>query len=216
VGILAGKTRIWKLKLKQKAERTLQMREHRENTNENTHDIGKRYTSSEGSTVVIMRKTISFMEAIMNKHFRTAKVRHESQRGSTLVAILLIIIIAVGGILGYKYFVSVETKTAVKTDIADRQRWTDEKIVKNPELYLKYQLDKTAEELDKLEARILAFTRLKSNFENSVTENNNLHARDTQKLDEVKAAYRKAEADNEWPIIMYGQALSQEMSQTTS
>ena len=177
----------------------------------------------------------------MNNNGKNITVpRYALSSGHASVLILLLVIIAVGGFIGYTYMkrnpdkgiggitvavtppktpVSAESDDVIP-NIVERTRaqwrhlndtkWTDENIRKFPVDYFKDQIMMHGKTLDALEGCIFTLTKEHDQAQREATQKATEVEERTSALAEIVAAYRKAIDSNSWPLIVQGVSFSQE------
>ena len=170
----------------------------------------------------------------MNNECNITTPRYTSSNGHASVIILLLVIIAVVGFVGYTYMKGGKIDIPMPTikpspvefdddripNVVERARakwrhindtkWTDENIRKYPVDYFKDQIMMHDETLDALDGCTFTLTRLRDQAQRDATQKAMEVEERTSALAEIVAAYREAIKNNAWPLIVKGASFSQE------
>lgn len=132
------------------------------------------------------------------------------KRGAGSVGIIVGIVVVVLAIGVVAYFASDVFRTKVDSSVEQATKWTPENIAKDPINYLNYCETETEKALEKLKASEISIAQKKASLANM---------RDTAKgkvnagekaLNELRDAYKTAEAGDAFPFTWMGQEFSQD------
>lgn len=120
------------------------------------------------------------------------------------VAVCLIAILAV------YYFTSDVGRTRIKEAGKQYAQWTPENIAKDPENYLNFCEQQCNDALLKLKASEIEIAQNRGSLESMTAAAKNKVAAGTKGLDELKAAYKAAEAGQAFPFTWNGKSYTQD------
>ena len=102
-----------------------------------------------------------------------------------------------------------QRKERIRQDI----EWTSENQARHPIEYCQAQLEKLAENADRLDVQAHKYAVAKNQAQRTISESESQLDGIAQFLEEAKQAYRDADASCRWPVTIRGFALSKEKAQ---
>lgn len=124
-----------------------------------------------------------------------------SRRGFVRVHVVLggLVILALG-VGAFLYFGSDVFRTRIRSGYDQFAKWTPENIAKEPVLYLDFCETQTKDAIGKLKASEIAISQKRAKIESMCDDTRNKVTVGNKAMDELKAAYRKADAANAFPV----------------
>ncbi len=185
--------------------------------NQNENDLERKMRREERDTDEIreycVREAFSYAHKILR--FRKKQVRRKTMKTETVrLAAVLCGAAASFAALADTVIVSdsptvvrnAEIREALKQDT----KWTSENIQAHPYLFIQDQIRQCDKLRAKIEARNIALTRMGKQAARTVEESCGLITRYTKFLADAKAAYKQAEKNGSWPVMVNGFALDEE------
>jgi len=125
--------------------------------------------------------------------------------------LLLVGLVVVAGVIAY--FASDIWRTRINAAHDQFSRWTPENIAKDPLNYLNFCEEESKTALQDLKASEISVRQGHEKLQNMKDEANNKISVGAKALDDLKAAYTRASADNTWPVAWQGQNREKDWTQ---
>lgn len=105
---------------------------------------------------------------------------------------------------------TVVAQAAAREAAKQDSTWTSENIQANPYLFIQDQIRNCDELKAKIEAQTITMTRLNKQAARTVEESDSMITRYTAFLEQAKVAYKEAETNGEWPVVLNGYKLDED------
>jgi hypothetical protein len=126
-------------------------------------------------------------------------MRTQSRTGVSTVGLVVGLVVLAAIVGGGLYIYSDVFHTKANAAFDQFAHWTPENIAKDPVNYLNFCEEQTKAAVTKLKASEIAIAQKKASIQTMVDDAKTQVAGGKVALDELKAVYVKADADNKWP-----------------
>jgi hypothetical protein len=128
-------------------------------------------------------------------------IARQNRRGAAagVMVAVIVLVLVLGGIW---YFVSKPFQTHVNETLRQQTDWTSENIKKDPEGYLTWAIAQVDKTRDKLKAAQLTLTTQQIEIGKKLDEKSDVKSKCETLLKDMKDAYTKASARNDWPVTV--------------